>query len=96
MIRESGEITVSDCQIINHEYRGIQVINSTNVRVSECLVTEHSKSLRMLAAIELKGVCTGTIVRDNSVSRVKNGDIINHSNGATVEANIPIGKGSEH
>ena len=96
MIRESGEITVSDCQIINPEYRGIQVINSTNVRVSECLVTEHSKSLRMLAAIELKGVCTGTIVRDNSVSRGKNGDIINHSNGATVEANIPIGKGSEH
>lgn len=94
-IKESGEIAIRGCQIINPKYRGIQVVNSTNVRISECLVNENENSLRMLAGVELMGVCTGTIVRDNNVSRGKNGDIINHSKGATVEVNIPIGKSSE-
>ena len=68
------------------------MINSNNVRVSECLICEHEPFSGMLTGIELTGSCPGTIVKDNSISRGKKGDILNESSGVIIDANISVSK----
>lgn len=89
-LKESREVSIRGCQILNSKYRGILIDNSVNVRVTECLINENESNQKMLSGIELIGVCTGTIVRDNSIRRGKNGDIINKSTGVLIESNRPV------
>jgi hypothetical protein len=86
-INDCDGLSVRGCQIINSKFRGIQVIKSNNVRISECLISEQENFSRMLAGIELLGSCQGVIVKNNSVGRGKKGDIINRASGAVVEGN---------
>jgi hypothetical protein len=87
-IKDCDDLTLRGFHIINPKFRGIQVTNSNNVRISDCLITEQVSFSSMLAGIELSGSCKGTIVKNNSVGRGKKGDIINNSSGAVMESNI--------
>lgn len=84
---ESREITIGGCQILNPRFRGIHLERSSNVRVTNCLVTEEAGNRRMLAAIEIAGAVPGTVVQGNSVGLGKNGDVVNRGAGAAVEGN---------
>lgn len=89
-ITESGEIIISNCQIINPRFRGIHLVNSDNVRISQCMIYESAHISNMLTGIELKGSCSGTLVKDNSISNGKTGEIINHASGAIIDRNVSI------
>jgi parallel beta-helix repeat protein len=89
-ISESREITMSGCHIINTKFRGVQIDRCTNVRIIDCIVKEDKDKLRMLSGIELKGPCQGTLIKENSVTRGKKGDILNNATGAIVERNVTI------
>lgn len=87
-ISESGEISITGCQFINPEFRGILIDHGTNVRVTDCLVTEDEKNKKMLCSIEINGICSGTIIRNNSIGKGRNGDIVNHATGVLIDENI--------
>lgn len=89
-VSDSREITIAGGQIVNPKFRGIHVARSANVRVTDCVVSEDESVARMLAAIELTDACPGTVVRNNAVSRGKQGDIVNRASGAVVEANAGV------
>ena len=86
-ISESSDISVSACHITNSEYRGIDIENSVNVRVTDCVINEDNAIPAMLTGIELRGVCTGTIIRNNSIGKGKKGKIVNLATGVTLEGN---------
>jgi polygalacturonase len=83
-------ITLSGCQILNPKFRAIQIENSKNVRVNECLIKEDDNKKRMLWSIELKGACQGSIIKNNSLGKGKKGDIMNNANGVVIEGNSTV------
>jgi len=89
-ISDSREITVTGCHIINPKFRGIQIESSNNIRVNDCLIREDENNRRMIWALELKGTCHGSIIKDNLVGKGKKGDILNVARGAVIEENITI------
>jgi hypothetical protein len=90
VINNSRDVTVSGSQIRNAKINGLSIANSVNVRVTNCLINEDANNLRMIAGIALSGICTGTVIKDNSVSKGKNGYIINNAKGTKVSSNIKI------
>ena len=44
----------------------------------------------MLSGIALSGTCTGTVIKDNSLSMGKNGGIVNHASGVIIGENTLI------
>jgi hypothetical protein len=91
-INESSEIIISCCQIINPKFRGIQGVNSKNIRISQCMIYECEGISEMLAGVEFKGSCFGSLVRDNSIGKGKKEYIINKASGVKINGNIPFGK----
>jgi polygalacturonase len=92
MLRDCSDISVRGCQVINPEFRGVEVVNCSNLKISDCLVNEQESFTRMLAGIEITGSCPGTIIKNNSIGRGKKGDILNRSSGAVISDNITVGK----
>lgn len=86
-ITSGREITVDGCQIINPKYRGIYIKNCINSSVTKCIVKEDTDHLRMLAGVELKGDCHGTVVRENTVDNGIKRIIINNAKGVNVKEN---------
>lgn len=96
VIQDSREITVSGCHIQNPKINGIQVDNSNNVQIINCIIREEVSYQRMLAGIALTGVCDETVIRNNMVSSGKNGIITNNATNTTgviIESNILTQKG---
>lgn len=91
-ITDSREINIAGCQVINPEFRGIQIERSENVRVNSCLIKEDDNNHRMLWGLEIKGNCQGCIVKDNTIGKGKKGDVLNNSKGAVLEGNLSITK----
>jgi hypothetical protein len=75
---------------VNPKFRGIHLDRVLNTRVTDCVVSEDASDVRMLAAIELTGACPGTVVRGNSVGLGRNGEVVNHATGATLDANTSL------
>ena len=88
-ITASQLVTLSNCQITDPKFRGIHVDGSTNVRVTDCTVSE-AVAPRMLAAIEITGESPGAFLRDNSLSRGKHGDVVARAGNAAVEGTRPV------
>jgi hypothetical protein len=51
------------------------------------VVNEDKTAPVMLTGIELRGVCTGTLIRNNSIGKGKRGNIINRATGVIIEGN---------
>ena len=86
-ISDSREVTITGCQVINPEFRGIQIESSTNVRMSNCLIKEDSNIHRMIWGLEVKSACQGCIIKDNTIGQGKKGDILNSAKGVIMEGN---------
>lgn len=84
-VTDSREVTLSGNQVRAPKVRGVYIARSANVRFTDNLVTEEPGQSRMLAAVELTGPCPGTIVRNNTLSPGRQGPIVNHATGATIE-----------
>lgn len=82
---DSRDITLTGNQILDPKVRGVYIARSANVRVTDCLVTETPGQARMLAAVELSGACPGTVVRENTLDRGKNGAIVTNATKARIE-----------
>ena len=92
VIMDSREISLSGCHIQNPKINGVQIDNSANVQVINCIISEETSNPRMLAGIALNGSCAGAVIRNNNISAGKNGSIANNATGATIEANIFTGR----
>jgi len=87
IIKDSQRITVNNCQIRNPKFHGIQIKNSSNVMVTDCMINEDASSSRMLTGISVEGECSDTVIRGNNVDKGKKGDIKNTATGVILEAN---------
>lgn len=90
VVKDSREVSISGCQIKNPILRGVQINETTNLRITDCMITEGKGNSGMLSAIELNGACSGVVVKDNSISIGKNGGIINQSKGVLIGENVSI------
>jgi len=86
-VSDSRDVTIVGTQILNPTVRGVHIIRSANVRMNACLVSEEEGRAQMLAAVELTGPCPGTVVRDNTLARGRNGAVVNRATDVTVELN---------
>ncbi|MBL7736867.1 MAG: right-handed parallel beta-helix repeat-containing protein [Chitinophagaceae bacterium] len=93
VITDSREVSISGCHIQNPKINGVQIDNSANVQVVNCIISEETSNPRMLAGIALNGSCAGALIRNNNLSAGKNGSIANNATGAIIEANIFTGRG---
>jgi hypothetical protein len=85
VVTDSREVTLSGNQVRAPKVRGVYIARSSNVRLTDTLVTEEPGRLRMLAAVEVVGACPGTVVRNNTLARGTLGTIVNRATEATVD-----------
>jgi hypothetical protein len=85
VVTDSREVTLSGNQVRAPKVRGVYIARSSNVRLSDTIVTEEPGKSRMLAAVELSGPCPGTVVRNNTLARGTTGTIVNRATEATVD-----------
>ena len=90
VVKDSREISINACQIKNPNFNGIQIERSTNSQIMNCIISENAKNNGMLRGITLGGVCTGTLVKDNSVAKGKQAGISNYATGVLMKENISI------
>ena len=90
VVKDSREISISACHIKNSNFNGIQILGSTNSQIINCIISESAKNNGMQRGITLKGVCTGTLVKDNSIAKGKLGAISNNAIGVVLKENISI------
>jgi len=91
VVLDSREISINTCHIKNPIFNGIQVERSTNLQLRNCIISESAMNNGMVSGITLKGVCTDTLVQDNSVGKGKLAEITNEAKGAVVKENISLG-----
>ncbi len=89
-VKHSREISISACQVKNPNFNGIQIESSTNSQILNCIISESKKNTGMLTGISLKGLCAGSLVKDNSVSKGKIAGISNIAKGILLKDNISI------
>jgi hypothetical protein len=85
VVTDSREVTLNGNQVRAPKVRGVYIARSSNVRLSDTIVTEEPGKSRMLAAVEIVGACPGTVVRNNTLARGTTGTIVNRATEATVE-----------
>ena len=85
VVSDSREVTLSGNQVRAPKVRGVYIARSSNVRLTDTIVTEEPGRARMLAAVEIVGVCPGTVVRGNTLARGTTGTIVNRATEATVD-----------
>lgn len=90
VVKDSREISISACHIKNPNFNGIQILGSTNSQIMNCIISENAKNNGMQRGIILKGVCTGTLVKDNSIAKGKLEGISNKAIGVVLKENISI------
>ena len=76
---------MSGNQVRAPKVRGVYIARSSNVRLTDTIVTEEPGRARMLAAVEIVGACPGTVVRGNTLARGTTGTIVNRATEATVD-----------
>ena len=90
VLKDSREVSISGCQIKNPMVHGIQLLGTLNSRIADNIITENIANRQMLSGIALSGTCTGTVIKDNSLSMGKNGGIVNHASGVIIGENTLI------
>lgn len=90
VVKDSREISISACHIKNPNFNGIQIERSTNSQIMNCIISESANNNGMQRGITLRGECTGTLVKDNSITSGKLGGISNNARGVVLKENISI------
>ncbi|MEX1137253.1 MAG: right-handed parallel beta-helix repeat-containing protein, partial [Balneolales bacterium] len=94
-VTESKEISLTGNHISNPKHLGIQINSSANIRVIDSRIYEDVNTSSMLSAIELNGTNPGTLIRNNSIERGQDGDIVNNGSEVIIEGNITDGQYSD-
>ena len=68
-IRQSQEIGVSSCQIVDPHVRGIDVIDSQRCRISDNTISRRGDGPPMRCAIRVAGQSRDNVVQNNAVSQ---------------------------
>jgi len=89
-VRDSHNIAISACQILNPHFRGIDVTNSSRCNISGNSIHEAKGTGRLLTAIRIAGDGSENWVHGNSVSVGANGDIQCNALNTRVEGNHAI------
>ncbi|MFZ4102936.1 MAG: hypothetical protein ACOYKR_13385, partial [Sphingobacterium thalpophilum] len=76
--------------IKNPIFNGIQFESSTNSQIINCVISEGVKNNGMLRGLFLKGLCNGTLVKDNSISSGKIAGIKNDARGVFLKKNVSL------
>ena len=90
VVSDSREVSIMACHIKNPKVNGIQIDKSINSQIMNCIISESAQNNGMLQGILLKGICSGTMVKDNSVAKGKLAGISNHATHVLVKDNILI------
>ncbi|MDP3468436.1 MAG: right-handed parallel beta-helix repeat-containing protein [Daejeonella sp.] len=90
VVTDSREISITDCHIKNPIFNGILIERSINLQLRNCIISEGIKNNGMLTGILLKGLCTGTLVKDNSIGNGKISQIKNMATGVILKENTSI------
>ncbi len=67
-IRRSSDVSLSNCQILDPQYRGIVLENSSRCRIANSTIADRLQPRRMLASIEADSDCKDTIIANNYIS----------------------------
>lgn len=89
-IFESREVTISDCQILEPQVRGIWASECRNLRLSGNTILERNQPGRMLAAIEIRSPIGVNVISDNLLGAGKNGRVISDSDDVKLLSNHPL------
>jgi hypothetical protein len=68
-LRDCREVSVSSCQILDPEHRGIHLHNGTRCRISDNTIADRREKPTMLAAIQVTGAGKDNVVQNNTVSQ---------------------------
>lgn len=90
VIKNSREVSIITCHIKNPIFTGIQILNTINLHIVNCMITENAESNGMATGIMLKGVCTNTLLKDNSIMKGKVSEISDSATGVILKDNISI------
>jgi hypothetical protein len=90
VIKDSREVSIIACHIKNPIFNGIQFESSTNSQIINCVISEGVKNNGMLRGLFLKGLCNGTLVKDNSISCGKIAGISNEAKGIFLKENVSL------
>lgn len=64
-VRDSREVSIVGCQVLDPAHRGIELSNVSNSRVSDCTIVDRRPVRSMREAIRLIGAGQGNVVRNN-------------------------------
>jgi hypothetical protein len=90
VIKDSREVSIIACHIKNPIFNGIQFESSTNSQIMNCIISEGVNNNGMLRGLILKGLCNGTLVKDNSISTGKIAGISNDAKGIILKKNVSL------
>jgi len=90
VIKNSREVSVIACHIKNPIFNGIQLLNTINLHVVNCIISENAEKNGMAAGIMLQGLCTNTLVKDNSIMKGNVAEISDTATGVILKDNISI------
>ena len=85
VIKDSREVMVRGLQIKNPIINGIQLENTSDSSITNCMISESAENKKMIVGLSLKGVCTGTLISDNQIAAGKEGRILNSASGTVIK-----------
>jgi len=89
---DSDGVNISACQIYEPSTRGIFVLNSHNVSISDSTIADRRKEPSLINSISVTGRSKGVLVRGNILMRGKSGDVVAEAFSAKEEGNAPYVK----
>jgi hypothetical protein len=87
-VRDSSEVSIVGCQVLDPEYRGIVLADLRNSRVSDCSVLDRRQPPIMLEAIRWTGDGPGNLAVANLVTRGSTGALEIAPNSAMASGNV--------
>jgi hypothetical protein len=66
-VRDSREVSITGCQILDPAHRGVELANVSNTRISDCTILARRPDRTMREAIRLSGPGRGNLIHNNLV-----------------------------
>ncbi|MCA9122311.1 MAG: right-handed parallel beta-helix repeat-containing protein [Planctomycetaceae bacterium] len=89
-IRNSVNIAVSACQILNSHFRGIDIVNSLRCSIGGNTIHDTAQTKRMVMAVRIAGTGTGNWVHGNSITQGTLGEITSEEPSTRIDGNHVI------
>ncbi len=77
-LRDCTDVAVSDCQILDPDFRGIEVLNSTRTRIANNTIADRRDPPEMIHAIRVDAASTRTLLTNNILQGATDGNLLNY------------------